>query len=144
MQSKTSLRSLFSYLHMLITWHSPHSPTACCSCSNRSISPAYWAQSSKPVAAGLLRFIDSALPTMWAEPINMSNIHAICITRLLTHHTWLRIDTKQWFSILFQQKPSHCCQGNAAKNYQKHLVTVCKNWHDKNSDLTNMALHIKS
>ena len=37
---------------MLTTWHCPHSITACCCCSNRSISPACRANSSKPAAAG--------------------------------------------------------------------------------------------
>ena len=43
-------KSTFSYLHMLTAWHCPHSPTACCCCSNQSISPACRAHSSKPAS----------------------------------------------------------------------------------------------
>ena len=43
---------MISYLRTPTTWHCPHSPDARRCCSNWSISPARWAQDSKP--AGLL------------------------------------------------------------------------------------------
>ena len=47
---------MFRYLHMLTTRHCPYSPAARhhAPYHNRSISPAGWAHSSKPAAAGLL------------------------------------------------------------------------------------------
>ena len=45
---------VFSYLHTLATWHCPRSPAARRCCSDRSISPARRAHSSKPAPAGLL------------------------------------------------------------------------------------------
>ena len=48
------IKSVFSYLRTLTTWHCPHSPAARRCFSNRSISPARWAHSSKPTAAGVL------------------------------------------------------------------------------------------
>ena len=82
----------FSYLRTLTTWHCPHSPAARRCCSNRSVSPARRAHSSKPAEAGLLLWIhpvtdrrmdtrmdtgtphhfiglDPATHTMWAVPI---------------------------------------------------------------------------
>ena len=51
---QASLRSLFSYLRTLKTWHCPHmllcTMPQCRLCSSRSISPAHWAHSSKPTA----------------------------------------------------------------------------------------------
>jgi len=48
------IKSVFSYLRTLTTWHCPHSPAARRRFSNRSISPVRRAHSSKPAAAGLL------------------------------------------------------------------------------------------
>ena len=45
------IKSVFSYLRTLTTWHCPHSPAARRCFSNRSISPARRAHSSKPAAA---------------------------------------------------------------------------------------------
>ena len=43
-------KSLFRYLRTLTTWYCPHSSAARRCCRNRSSSPAYRAQSSKPAA----------------------------------------------------------------------------------------------
>ena len=49
-------KPVFSFLCMLTTWHSLHSPAVaeCQPCSNQSISPAHRDHSRKPTAAGLL------------------------------------------------------------------------------------------
>ena len=38
--------------------------------------------------------------------------------------TWLRIDTKKWFRILFHQKPNQHAQSNTTKDCKKHLTYV--------------------
>jgi len=63
-------------------WHCPHLPVTHCCCSNRLISAACLAHTSRPAAAGLLmwayagtdgqtlyHFLDPALHTMQAVPV---------------------------------------------------------------------------
>jgi len=63
------IKSVFSYLRTLTTWHCPHSPAARRCFSNRSISPARRAHSSKPAAAGLLLLVQQHKQTDRHEAI---------------------------------------------------------------------------
>jgi len=59
---------VFSHLRTLTTWHCSHSPAARRCCSNRSISPACRAHSSKPAAARLLLHALCRVPsTSWVK-----------------------------------------------------------------------------
>ena len=63
----------------------------------------------------------------------------------IADYTWVRVDTKQWFRILLQQKPNHCSHGNAPKNYQKHFNKICKHvYNDKQNDIIQCKVATES
>ena len=87
-------KSMFSYQRTLTMWHCPHSPLHAIAaerrpCSNRSISPAHRAHSSKPAAAGWYRQTDghrTVTQTLLRYAGSVNNFHNSCSCTILRCH----------------------------------------------------------